>query len=388
MFNRSGINPNSNKIMAIKNAPVPSNIKQLQAFIGLCNFYSRFIPNFAKNMSSFYSLLQKNAKFQWNEVHQKSFDKIKELFVQSNILQHFNLNYETCLETDSSSYGLGAVLLQRKSKSFPWLPVQFASRSLNPAEKNYSQIEREGLSVIFGTDKFRNFILGTKFIIFNDHKPLHTLFSKHKAVPQSCSARVLRWALKLSQYDYEFVYSRGCDNIQSDFLSRLPLSQSVPESEPFELIFAIDSVNEELLTHELVRQHTESNQDLIQLKKFIKYGCPHRITNLNLSKMKSNIPHMTIMRGCVMYRDRVYLPPSLQMIVLNKLHEDHSGIVAIKSLARELIWFPGMDNKIEELVKSCQVCQSLRSRPPQNSHVSWPIPDRPWSRIHIDHFFL
>ena len=228
IFDKLGIHPNQEKITAISNAPVPKDIKQVQAFIGLCNFYSRFVSNFASSTAPLYALLQKNAKFCWTNEHQKAFDNIKQIFANSSILQHFNPSYETCLETDSSSYGLGAVLLQRSSSTSPWLPIQFASRTLNSAEKNYSQLEREGLSVVFGVDKFRHFLLGAKFLILNDHKPLQTLFAKHKPVPHSCSARVQRWALKLTQFDYEFVYARGADNVQSDCLSRLPLPDSVP----------------------------------------------------------------------------------------------------------------------------------------------------------------
>ena len=203
IFDHSGLHPSQSKIEAIANAPVPCNVKQLQAFIGLCNFYSRFIQNFASQMSPLYHLLQKDVKYEWTDIQQNAFVSIKNQFCNGKILQHFVPHYETCIETDASSYGLGAVLMQRASPSDPWLPIQFASRTLSSAEKNYIQLEKEALSVVFGTDKFCKFLLGAKFKIFNDHKPLHFLFAKHKSIPTSCSARVLRWALKLSQFDYE-----------------------------------------------------------------------------------------------------------------------------------------------------------------------------------------
>ena len=169
-------------------------------------------------------------------------------------MQNFVPHYETCIETDASSYGLGAVLMQRASPSDPWLPIQFASRTLSSAEKNYSQLEKEALSVVFGTDKFCKFLLGAKFKIFNfnDHKPLHFLFAKHKSIPTSCSARVLCWALKLSQFDYEFVYSKGADNVLSDCLSRMPLPTDVIESEPYELVFVVDAIDTKIISHETI----------------------------------------------------------------------------------------------------------------------------------------
>ena len=96
---------------------------------------------------------------------------------------------------------------------------------------------------------------------------------------------------------------------------------------------------------------------------------------------------MTIHKSCILYQDRVFIPPALRQAVLSKFHEHHPGMVAMKSLARALIWYPGMDKDIEQLVRHCRICQSVRAKPPQNMHVSWPPANRPWQRIHIDHFF-
>ena len=173
------MHPKKHKIDAILQAPSPTNLKQLQSFIGLCNFYSRSVNNFANKMSPFYALLQKITPFRLTEQHEKSFEEIKSIFASKIMLHHFNPTFDTCLETDSSSYGVGAVLMHRENENHDWLPVQYSSRSLNSAEKNYSQVEREALSVIFGVDRFRNYLLGSKFVIKNDHKPLFTLFAKH-----------------------------------------------------------------------------------------------------------------------------------------------------------------------------------------------------------------
>ena len=109
----SGVRPNPNKLKAIFNAPVPSNVKQVQSFIGLCNFYSWFIPNFADYMSHLYALLHKNSVFSWGSVHQQDFDNIKKLFMNKDILCNFNPQFETSIESDASSYGLGAVFLTK-----------------------------------------------------------------------------------------------------------------------------------------------------------------------------------------------------------------------------------------------------------------------------------
>ena len=110
-----------------------------------------------------YQLLKKNIKFVWGIEQEKCFQLIKDVFRSGKILQNFDPGLETALEVDASQIGVGAAILQKHGNQ--WLPVKFASRSLNSAERNYSQIEREGLAVIFGCEKFRNFLLGTKFTL-------------------------------------------------------------------------------------------------------------------------------------------------------------------------------------------------------------------------------
>ena len=88
-----------------------------------------------------------------------------------------------------------------------------------------------------------------------------------------------------------------------------------------------------------------------------------------------------------LYNNRVLVPPALRKIVLTMFHSEHPGITAMKSLARSLIWYPGLDSDVEEIVKTCNICQVNRAKPPQNNNFVWPTPARPWSGIHVDHIF-
>ena len=190
VFDKYGVKPNPSKTKSILDAPAPKNVKETQSFVGLCTYYARFVPNFAHVMSPLYHLLKKDVTFHCGPEQQNSFDSMKKLFVSDVILQHYDPTAEFMLETDSSSYGLGSVLFQRKDANSPWLPVQFASRTLNSAERNYSNIEREALSVIFGLEKFKHYLLGVPFIIKNDQKPLLKLFANDKSIPTACSSRI------------------------------------------------------------------------------------------------------------------------------------------------------------------------------------------------------
>lgn len=159
------------------------------------------------------------------------------------------------------------------------------------------------------------------------------------------------------------------------------------EAEPYEIVSTIQSLNNDFLTCADVRVNTDKDPDLALLKQYIKTGCPDRILNPTLSKIKSIIPDLSISKGCIMYQNRVFSSSALRARVLDLFHENHPGVVSMKSLARSIIWYPGMDKDINVLVNNCKICQTVRAKPAK-SNIAWPTPSRVWSRIHVDHFFV
>ena len=160
-------------------APYPSNPQQLKAYLGLITYYAKFLPNLLLLLSPLYKLLYRNITWQWEDEQQSAFDKSKELPTFSNLLIHFNPNLPILLTCDASNYGIGAVLSHWKSDGSEHL-ITYASRSLTWPERNYFQLEKEGLSWIFDANTFHSYLLGHPFDLITDHKPLLALLNGHK----------------------------------------------------------------------------------------------------------------------------------------------------------------------------------------------------------------
>ena len=225
-IDEQGLHPTADKLEAVKSAPRPKNVSELKSFLGLLTYYSRFLPNLASKLSPLYRLLNKSCSWTWGRTEQQTFQSAKQLLLSSKVLAHYDSSQELFLACDASPYGLGAVLSHRYPDGQE-KPIGFASRTLTSAEKKYSQIEKEGLSCVFGIKKFHSYIYGRTFTLITDHKPLLSLLSEDKAVPVQASGRIKRWALMLGMYEYQMCHRKGSQHSNADALSRLPLPESL-----------------------------------------------------------------------------------------------------------------------------------------------------------------
>ena len=193
-INQDGLHPTKEKVQAIQEAPTPRNVGELRLFFGIINYYSRFLPNLSTKLAPLYRLLQKDTKWTWGKEQQKTFEAANRALPADSLLVHYDESKALVLACDASQYGLGAVL-SHIMEDGQERPVAYTSRTLTPAEKNYLQLEKEGLAIIFGVKKFHNYLFGRKFSIESDHQPLSYLFNKTKGISQTASSRIQRWAL-------------------------------------------------------------------------------------------------------------------------------------------------------------------------------------------------
>lgn len=235
-----GVKPNPEKISIIKNFPIPQNAKDIKSFLGLAGYYRRFIENFSNLTKPLTKLLKKNTSFSWTFEQQNSFDMLREKLTSEPILQYPDFNREFVLTTDASNFAIGAILSQGKIGED--LPIAYASRTLNKSECNYSTTERELLAIVWATKHFRSYLYGRKFKIVTDHRPLTWLFSV-----KDPGSKLIRWRLKLEEFDYEIIYKPGKVNSNADCLSRTttPIINSIQvKSETFNDFYKFQQMSE------------------------------------------------------------------------------------------------------------------------------------------------
>ena len=384
-ISRKGLQPTEDKVRAIANAPPPTNVSQLKSFLGLVNYYGKFLPNLSTMLAPLYALLQKTTAWSWGTKQEAAFMMAKSQLTSSSLLVHYSSQRSLILACDASPYGVGAVLSHRMDDGSE-KPIAFASRSLSPAEKGYAQLDKEALAIIFGVTKFRQYLLGRTFTIQSDHKPLMYLFGENKGVPAMASARIQRWALTLSAYQYVIQYKKGGDHANADSLSRLPLPdmpQYVPI--PGDTVLLLDALNSSPVTVKKIRLWTDRDPLLSRVREYVSSGWHSVEDKDDIRPYLHRKDSLSVEDGCILWGRRVVVPPAGYELVLDQLHSGHPGITRMKSLARSYVWWPGLEAALEDKVKSCVSCQQNQKSPPPAPLHPWEWPEQAWSRIHVDY---
>lgn len=382
-IDKVGLHTCEDKILAIRNAPVPRDITQLKSFLGLVNYYGKFVPNLSSHLHPLYNLLRDKVEWCWSEECNKSFKKMKELLMSAEVLVHYNPELPVRFITDASKYGLGAVITHILPDGVE-KPIAYASRTLSSAETKYSQIEKEGLGIIFGLCKFNQYLYGRNFVLVTDHKPLTYIFHPEKGIPQFSANRLRRWAVILSNYQYTIEFVPSAENV-ADSLSRLPQLQQNSTWENVDVNFINYFQNNDHfpIDFNMVQKETYIDKILQRVSRYISTGWPVKIEE-NLKFFYRIRNELSIEQDCLLWNNRLIIPDSLRKTILNDLHLSHMGVVKMKSLARSYFWWPGLDKDIEKLCMSCENCLIHKNNPNKAVLSSWPWPEEVWSRIHLD----
>lgn len=380
VLSKSGIAPNKERVRAIMEAKTPKKVEDVQQFMGMVNYYNRFIKQIATKAEPLYNLTRDGIKFVWSKECQTAFDTLKEELSRQTLLTRFDPKKQLVMACDASPYGVGAILSHREDDNSE-TPIAYASRTLSDAESNYAQTHREALSIMFGLKKFSKYLIGNKFTLITDHSSLSTVFNPNTKLESGVAlSRLHRWKLILSEYDYKVEYRKGSQLCHVDYLSRAPLSSK----ESFEMDVNYFSVVDSLpVTADEIARETSKCSVLSKVRDFVKFGWPKHVSEVDLEPYFSKRSELSVDKGCILYGCRVVLPYCLIDRVISELHEDHSGVVRMKSVARSYFWFPNIDSTIETIAKECRECQMVGKSPPKTWYP-FQFENKPWFRLHAD----
>ncbi|XP_062542480.1 uncharacterized protein LOC134210451 [Armigeres subalbatus] len=380
VISAEGLRKTNDTIKSIQQAPQPKNIQEVRAFAGLVNHYARFVKNMADIMSPIYMLLKKGAKFIWSSECQMAFNRVKSKICRDVVLTHSNPKAKLIMVCDASMEGVSAVLVQAEENGHE-RPVAYASRVLHAAERNYSVIDREGLAIVYGLNKFFHYLIGNKFVIRTDHKPLLAIFNPHKGIPVIAASRMQRWANFLAGFNYRIEHVSSRENI-ADYPSRVPHEswQLWKEDDSYINFLNMDSTVK--VDCEVLRRETDKDPELSTVRNWLKTGSSKDGSIREAFKRISS--ELSVEGDFVMRGLRVVIPKSLRRIVLDQVHRSHLGIVKSKSLLRSYVWWPNIDAELEQFIKDCYQCLTSHPSPEKAKLIPWEPPQKIWERVHLD----
>lgn len=389
VISKDGVKPDPEKIKDISDMPNPTDKTGVQRILGMINFLAKFIPNMSTITKPLRALLVKDTEFVWSYEQIKALDEIKKILTSTPVLGFYDPKKEVTLLCDASQYGLGACLMQEGK------PIAYASRSLTPVQVRYAQIEKELLSIVFGCERFHQYVYGKQIEVHTDHKPLLNIVNKQTIA--EAPPRITRLLLRLLRYTVELTYVPGKLLFIPDTLSRAFVSRPASESD-------VSLQNEaELMVHSFIanlnctdefkirlREETMNDLTLSHVKEYMMTGWPNNIKNC----VESARPYFSIRENLFVVDDillfgtRIIIPRKLRPELLERIHVGHQGQSRCKSLARKSVYWRHMNDDIDQMVRGCQSCLERRNLPNKEPLQPDNVPDRAWQQISIDIFTL
>jgi len=376
VISKDGLKMDEEKVKAVLDWPEPRNVKEVQSFIGLCNYYRLFIKNFAKIANPLHKLTRKNVKYIWGEKEQKAFDKLKKLFTSAPILKYPDSTKQFIVETDASNYAVGAVLSQKFDDRLH--PIAFLSKSLNKSQRNYPIYDKELLAIKVALEEWRHYLEGARhqFIIYTDHKNL--TFPRK---PEMLSQRQIHWNEFLSRFDFKLIYRAGKKSGKPDILSRRSDHLfNVSRIVSCRLLQIYDYEDDTLINS--IGEKLKNDEYYCKVKDFITKGKPKSIKHFNKFSIDNE--------GYLLFNNLIYVPFVLRIKVL-ELHHDsvsagHFGVTKTVELITRNFWWPKLRNDVKEFIRSCPICcqSKIPKHKPYGLLSPLSTPDRPWLEISMD----
>jgi hypothetical protein len=380
-----GLAPQPQKVEAIIALSCPNNISSLRSFLGMVNYYAHFITNLHEVKKPLTLLLRKSTKWVWGTSQHDAFELLKQRLISAPVLRAPNWNRPFTLYTDWSRIGCGFILAQKDDDNLEYV-VEYGSSTNNNAEANYSSYEGELLAVKKGIEHYRYYLFGRKFQIVTDHQPLHWLLTT-----PSLRGKFARWAVILSEYDFEIVHRAGKAHKNVDALSRLRVATDITTTmqQSVGMWAAHKAISAGLVAlHSLVTPTKDIWQSPDLLSKVQSFMGIDGSTGLFPVGLRSYRWDGTKLWKVLPSGAKLHVPePSERSNIILQTHErlGHLGRDRTYDILSQNYWWAGMHSDTHKVVSMCRECDRAKNSSAHRSPALQPLPIKPpFYRVSLD----
>jgi hypothetical protein len=359
IITRNGIKMDPAKVSAIADWPTPTNLKELQGFLGFCNYYRRYIRNYSKEALPFFKYTKKGVPFAWTMEDKQTFAKLKQYFQDGPILRNYDPSKACRLETDACDGAVGAVLSQEDKGR--WHPIAFMSKKFTDTELNYQIHDKELMAIVLACSEWKAYLEGSRFPItcFTDHKNL-TYFMTTKDL----NRRQVRWWEKLSTFDLDIKYKPGSENARADALSRRPdhlrnikpVSHAILERQDNGTV----KINRQLAVTMRIQRDKPIEQRIIAAYAHDTMAQHFQNTPMDHVQIQDD--------GLILWQGQIYIPADteLRQDIIHDFHDSaiggHRGVSETHEKLSASYYFPGMRTFVKKYVGTCDICWKTKSQ--------------------------
>ena len=371
-----GIQPQEDKVLAIRNSPRPLDKTMVKSFLGLASYYRKFITGFAALAKPLHQVSTKE-KFEWQEEQEKAWNSLKKAVTSDSLLAHPNFEKRFILTTDASNNHYGCVLSQMDEKNYD-RPILFISKSFTPGERKLSTYEQEFLALNYSLKKLRQYLLGHPVLWRTDN---HALTYLQKMTMKEPNGRIARWVLNLLEFDLEIEHVKGKSNRVADYLSRIPWANG----SQINLVYEKANLN-----HEAFKKHQQKDRELSAIREHLLNSEADTFTvecgtwKGFRAKLHDNILHQEV-EGI----RKILVPPKLREQLILRCHQSnntiHPGRMETLRVVQQNYLWPQMAHEVNRVVDQCDRC--LRNKANVKPKVdSMPMQrgKEVWSLLHLD----
>ena len=384
-----GVKVDPKKTAVVKDWPTPKDVPQLRSFLGLANYFRKFIRAYAQMTSALTALFKKNTPWRWTEEQQAAFEAVKEALQNPPVLAFPDFTKPFDVITDASGEGLGAVLVQEGR------PIAFESRKYIPAERNYPVTEQELLGVVHALKVWRCYLEGSKFTVITDHKPNTFLGTQ-----PTLSRRQVGWSEYLQQFDFTWEYRPGKTNV-ADHLSRHPgfgvtgqvlytrqytgtgtrKSKRVRRDDPPKELSDLEILN--------AHRHDQTGSealDAVHARIAQGYDSDPWFTDTNVASHNLELVDNLYYKGAALVLPDIPIRQEVMSACHDSLWSGHFGIAKTLELVVRHYWWPQVRKSVNAFVRGCSSCQRVKSsnQAPGGLLKPMPIPDHKWESVSMD----